>query len=280
MYVITYPFNLCCDVVTKLLVVDRLMDFSKLAVTDASRWAFFGRVSIGIVVFGNVVGICGNIAAAVFFSRSAAFQESQATFFGIDETARRNENKKALEAFAHGLQIAALHLGFEVIMLLLIVVAVSVVGLASYRRIRATFVSNKSLPEETNFKRNAHGGVVLSALNSKDQILLTQRKLKHQVTITCVAVFISFIMRAAYSTMFTLSSALQRDLSNCSNHDKHRCSDCYEIPHFIASWMLYTPIFFYSIVFISQPITFMIALWGMTSERLKLILKSSMHQQS
>jgi hypothetical protein len=98
-YVITYPFNLCCDVVTKLLVVDRLMDFSKLAVTDASHWAFFGRVSIGIVVFGcNVVGICGKIAAAVFFCRSAGFQESQATFFGIDETARKNENKKALEA--------------------------------------------------------------------------------------------------------------------------------------------------------------------------------------
>jgi hypothetical protein len=109
--------------------------------------SLLGRVSVGIVVLGNVIGMCGNITAAVFFSRSAAFQESQAMHFRTDEAARKIENEKAINSLTTGMRIAAVHIGFEAIMLLLIVIAVSIVGVASVHRIRAASTSGTRLPQ-------------------------------------------------------------------------------------------------------------------------------------
>ncbi len=267
----TYPATLCCDVVTKLLAIDRLMDFSRLEVYN-SRWTLLRRVSVAIIVLGNVVGMCGNTAAAVFFSKSAVFQESQARYFGNNETARQTENAKALAALAQGTQIAALHIGFEVIMLILIVIAVFFIGLACVRRISMT----RSL-QSLEMKRIAKPGALWFASNSNDQLPLDQQRLKQQIIITCSAVFVSFVLRAAYSTLFAIANALHRDLGGCSNIDKQRCSDCYDIPYFIQLWMLYSPAWLYSIAIISQPVTLMIALWGMTSDRMLSIMKAQTH---
>ena len=248
-------------------MIDRLVDFSKLTAAHKSRWALLGRVSVGIIILGNAIGMCGNITAAVFFSRSAAFQESQAMYFGIDQAARNNENQKAIDSLTTGMRFAAVHMAFEAIMLLLIVIAVLIVGVASARRIRAASSSSTRMLQEAECKRKAQ--------ELDDRIVLT--KLKRQITITCVAVFISFLIRAAYSTMFTLSNALQNDFSNCTNSQiarKDRCSGCYDVPYFIAIWMMYTPALYYGTVIISQPVTLMIALWGMTAERMIFIMRT------
>jgi hypothetical protein len=257
---------MCCSVVTKLLVIDRLVDFSKLTAAHQSRWALLGRVSVGIIVLGNAIGMCGNITAAVFFSRSAAFQESQAMYFGIDQAARNNENQKAIDSLTTGMRFAAVHMAFEAIMLLLIVIAVLIVGVASARRICAASSSSTRMLQEAECKRKAQ--------ELDDRIVLT--KLKRQITITCVAVFVSFLIRAAYSTMFTLSNALQNDFSNCTNSQttRDRCGGCYDVPYFIVTWMMYTPALYYGTVIICQPVTLMIALWGMTSERMIFIMRT------
>jgi hypothetical protein len=55
-------------------VLDRLADFSKLKAAGVlSRWALFGRALLCSVVVGNVVGICGNIAASVFAAKAFHF---------------------------------------------------------------------------------------------------------------------------------------------------------------------------------------------------------------
>ncbi len=151
-------------------------------------------------------------------------------------------------------------------MLLLIVIAVLIVGVASARRIRAASSSSTRMLQEAECKRKAQ--------ELDDQIVLT--KLKRQITITCVAVFVSFLIRAAYSTMFTLSNALQNDFSNCTNSQttRDRCGGCYDVPYFIVTWMMYTPALYYGTVIICQPVTLMIALWGMTSERMIFIMRT------
>ncbi len=59
--------------ITKLLVLDRTMDFSKLKDANSSRWTFFARALVGFVVVGNVICIVGNIVASVFFHKGCIF---------------------------------------------------------------------------------------------------------------------------------------------------------------------------------------------------------------
>ncbi len=58
-YALVYPFSLCCLVVVKLLVLDRLMEFCKLDVhTGAGRWLWLGRAVLAAVVLGSAIGWC------------------------------------------------------------------------------------------------------------------------------------------------------------------------------------------------------------------------------
>ena len=66
-YALTFPFALCCLVVTKLLVLDRLMDFCKLDM----RSPRVKRGVLAVIVLGSAAGWCGNIAASVSFIQAA-----------------------------------------------------------------------------------------------------------------------------------------------------------------------------------------------------------------
>jgi hypothetical protein len=78
-YAVTHPFAFCCLVVAKLLVLNRMLDYSQLKAKGASlSWSsfFFSSVVSASVVSGNVAVLCGNIAAATFFVKSANSEES------------------------------------------------------------------------------------------------------------------------------------------------------------------------------------------------------------
>jgi hypothetical protein len=71
-YALTFPFTLCCLVITKLLVLDRMMDFSKLDTRTPSGTArHFKRGVLAVIVLGSAAGWCGNIAASVSFIQAA-----------------------------------------------------------------------------------------------------------------------------------------------------------------------------------------------------------------
>jgi hypothetical protein len=213
---ITYPFAftaLCCS---KLLVISRLMDFSKLThLGRASRWLLAGRVLVAVIVCGNLVGLGCNVAASVFFSRAADIFQSMASYANISGLGLQ---AKANNAMNSGAQLAAVHAGCETFLLLLIVIAVSVVGAACVHRIRATMRALSHTPKSILLPSVAQTAdpAARRPLNANDDPLSSAaRYLKLQIVGTCAVIFVSFFTRAFYATIFTLATALASNVNDC-----------------------------------------------------------------
>ena len=267
-YEITYPFTFTAVCCSKLLVLSRLMDFSKLTYSGrSSRWLLAGRVLVAVIVCGNLVGLCCNIAASVFFSRAADIFQSRASYVNVSD---RNElQAKANDAMNSATQFAAVHVGCETILLLLLVIAVSVVGAACVHRIRTTMRAVSETAKSILLRSAAHNAQPTAhrSSNANDQPLSSAaRHLKLQIMGTCCVIFLSFCIRATHATMFTLASAFASNANDCpAGFWKNRCSDCYNIWYYILLWLLYTPGVHFSVVLVSLPLALLVALWGMTS---------------
>ncbi len=273
MYALTYPFNLGCLAVTKLLVLDRLMDFSKLKGDGTSVWVKAARGMVYCVVVGNVAGLISNIVTSVFFARAAQSYETS-----VSDSLNNSSHIETARAFVtQGSRAASVHIAFETVMLILIVIAIAVVGFKCALRIRAALNAIKgsqlvkltsmfgmsSLPTETSIDQQVHTRLAFSG-----------QKMNHQIGITCSAVFLSFLLRACFTVMFTLCTALQNNISrNLCQPYINRCSSCYNVYSLIIVWIFYSPEFFFIIVLISQPFTLLVALWGMTSDHTLEIMK-------
>jgi hypothetical protein len=274
---ITYPFAftaLCCS---KLLVLSRLMDFSKLThVGRASRWLYAGRVLVAVIVCGNLVGLGCNVAASVFFFRAADVRQSMASYVNISDPRERVQflelQAKANNAMNSGAQLAAVHAGCETILLLLIVIAVSVVGAACVHRIRATMRALSHTRKSILLPSAAQTAdpAARRPFNANDDPLSSAaRHLKLQIGGTCAVIFVSFVIRAFYATMFTLATALASNANDCpAGIWKNRCTDCYNIWYYVLLWLLYTPGLYFCVALVALPLALLVALWGMTSGHL------------
>jgi hypothetical protein len=266
-YALFYPFTLGCLVVTKLLVLDRLMDFSKLKGDGDTWWVKFANLLVGLVVVGNIVGLASNIATAAFFIRAALSYESALANVAANASFVEDARSRVTE----GSRAGAVHIGFETIILILIVICISIVGVACARRIRAALVA----VEQSHFVKltskfglpaaPSEASLELSS-SSKERIASTGRQMSYQIAGTCTAVFLSFLLRACFTTLFTMCTALQDNISKdlCPSY-VNRCSKCYNVYSLIIVWIFYSPEFFFAVVLLSQPVTLLIALWGMTS---------------
>ncbi len=273
-YAVTHPFAFCLLVVAKLLVLNRMLDYSQLKSKGSfSRWSFFFRVLIASVVVGNVAGLCGNIAAATFFVKAANSEESY-----IAKNLRNSSstilNAEALDSVYSGIKSAAVFFGFETIILPLIVVALLAAGVVGMRRIRAALNDVRCAQLRTLASvRGSSAESLEGALIVLDRVVSSGVQLKRQIFVTCFVVFIAFILRAFYTSMFSISMALQSSPANCDTY-QNVCSDCYNVHYFLALWLLYTPDFFNVVTLISQPIALLVALWGMTSGQTLDIMKN------
>ena len=151
-------------------------------------------------------------------------------------------------------------------MLVSIVVAIFLVGLISARRIHAALKA--SLQESSR-----------AAAEQLQMVLDQGRALQLQVVSTCSAIFFSFLLRALYTTMFTVASALQNSDLYCSDYT-NRCSSCYNAPSHVLIWLLYTPSFHYSVLLLSGPLAMLVVLWGMTSGRALAVMLESCRRRA
>jgi hypothetical protein len=259
LYSITFPVTLCYVTVSKLLVLGRLMDFVKLD-DGAPRWALLGRVLVAIVVVGCIAGLGGSIAASVYFARAIDSFDS-ASGPGNVEAAR----SAGLTHLAEGTRAASVLVAFDVIMLLLIVVAFSVVGVIGARRIHLAL----KRAEASSLMAGSHS----IQQSTVDRAIYTGRQLRRQIIGTCSVAFVSFLIRAVFSLLFALASALQTSDSSCPNAI-NRCSDCYNVFSHILIWYLYSPDVFFAMIFVGQPLALLVVLWGMTSGHTLHIMKT------
>ncbi len=180
----------------------------------------------------------GNVAASVSFLKAAdIFQLPNATSSQLDA---------ADNAIEKGVQDATIHFGFETVMLLIVVVTVSFVGAASARRIhaalRALLQEVHNVQENSTHQRHntAAGALDERQLRLVKSAMQQGRQLRLHIMSTCAAIFFSFLVRAAYITMFAIVSALQDSGITCAAYT-NRCSSCYNSYDHALIWLLYTP---------------------------------------
>ena len=76
-FAVTYAMEFLCLSAAKLMVLDRMMEFAMPKGAGVwRRWVVGGRVVMAAVVAGNVVGLGGNVAAAVYFQRTAEYSSA------------------------------------------------------------------------------------------------------------------------------------------------------------------------------------------------------------
>jgi hypothetical protein len=150
----------------------------------------------------------------------------------------------------------------EVAVLLLIIVAFAVVGPACARRLSS--------------EQQRHDALV-TLVNAADAAAAAPawRKLRRQILGTAAFVFVTFLLRAVFSTMNALATALQIEVAICNNFCDPACNNVWTV---IQYWLEFTPEFQLSVVLISSPLALLVALWGMTDKRTLQLMRSGRGQ--
>jgi hypothetical protein len=261
-----YPVAFSCLVVSKLLVIDRMMDFSKLkGHSSSSKWIFLGRLLVGFVIVCNVTSFAVSVAASVKWSTVAdygSFSKNASAPLG-----------KSLQDIINGMNVGAAHYGVEAVVLLLVVVAVFITGLASARRIRAALGSTANSQRQSLVSVQATAGSAArqSAPARKRSSSVTGQKLMRQIMATSAAIFLSFLIRAVYATMFLLAGLL----SDIPADAEVRCVHNLNSFSYLLILLLYHPAAFFVIAFICQPVVLLVSLWGMTSGQMIAIIETA-----
>ena len=76
--------------------------------------------------------------------------------------------------------------------------------------------------------------------------------------------FVTFLLRAVFSTMNALANALQNNGAACPTDCGIPCNNVWAL---IQLWLQLTPEFQLTVVLISSPLSLLFALWGMTDRR-------------
>jgi hypothetical protein len=263
-YLLAYPFTFCCLVIAKLLVLGRLVDFSKLKAHASSRWSMLSRALVGTIVVGNVVGLCCNIAASILFLQVADSDEWLASE-NITSASSVNVSGYELQV---GIQLSGVLFGFEAIILPLIVVAFVAVGAVSVRRIRAAMTAVQKAQRTSMLAATdivGFGG----ARRASEASFISGRRLKRQIVGTCGVLFVSFTIRAALSIMLAIAALFGNDDS------ASRCDIHYNSFAHMLVWILYTPEFIVVPTLLSQPVTLLVTLWGMTSGQTIAVMRAN-----
>jgi len=215
LFVVTYSIEFFCLSVAKLMVLDRM---KKLLVSDAvgslTRWDARARFVMAAAVVGNVVGLASNVAAAVFFKKSADSTAIAAALHAANHSAAVGVfiNISTYQA-QDATRAMSVEQFCEFLLLLLIIVAFAVVGVACARLFSSAL-------RDMNDAAGAAG-----------------RKVRRQIVGTCAFVFVTFLLRVVYVTMFAVAN-LGQNQGACPEA-LGPCDDCYNDYHHMQQWLLY-----------------------------------------
>ena len=137
-------------------------------------------------------------------------------------------------------------------MLLLIVVSFLAAGIACIVRIKSTLAIAKQLK-----------------IRPDSQSSISGKSLMQQLTYTTVFVFVAFLLRSVFSTVYAFAHLLN-DYENTTvlcPGTQWRCDPkCNNVFSHMVQWMNFTTQFQLTVVLISSPIALLVSLWGMTSD--------------
>ena len=255
-FLVMYAIEFMCLSAARLMVLDRMSDFAAgQDEVTRKRWAAGGRMVMAVVVLGNAVGLAANVAAAVHAQRAAEAASTASALFAANSTQLARESVSLSQTELQlSLSIAAVQSFCEVAVLLLIVAAFVVAGVACARVIRSRLraVDAASVPAAVGNYVHFVGG-----------------ELRRRMVVTTVVVFVAFVVRSVQSTMLAVSRQLQDGADG-----QRRCPgvffcdpSCFNEFTHITQWAVFTPEFQVTVVLVASPLTLLVALWGMTSSQ-------------
>ena len=206
-----------------------------------------------------MVGLCGYVATAVLHKQTGDLANAAATAFAANSTDAANafvaqaDQKNTVASDAASVQEFC-----EVAVLLLIIVAFAVVGAACARRISSAQQLHDALAD-------------ISSATGAAAAAPAWRKVRRQILGTAAFVFVTFLLRAVFSTRNALSIALQNFDANCPTPCGIPCNNEWTVIHY---WLAFTPEFQLSVMLISSPLALLVALWGMTDKRTLQLMRS------
>jgi hypothetical protein len=254
-FLVTYAIEFLCMCAAKLMVLDRMSVFAAQQGEGLqTRWAAAGRVVMAAVVLGNAVGLAANAAAAVHNHKASQAMDTASVNYAANNTKDgRRFQLLSQEEVQRGGSIASVQSFSEVAVLLLIVVAFVVVGALCRRLLSSRF---RRLGVDAGY----------------DAFMATAgSRLRLRMLGTTAFVFVTFVARAAFSTMFAVANQFRVVGQSCPDI----CGECDNVFSHILNWMAYTPEFQTMIVLISSPVALLVALWSMSPKHLLQPMKSS-----
>ena len=258
-FFIPSAIDFVCLTVAKLMVLERMADFA-LAKADgmSRRLAVGGRIVMASVVVGHVVIVSSSVAAAVFLTESASlFSASNAALAANITNDSISLGHQARQKNSAGLNAASVQQFSMVVVLLIVIFALAVVGIASARRVSSAL-------RHMNDQHGAAG-----------------RQLRRQIVGTTAFVFVTFLLRAVFEGMFALARALQNPDAECAVTANSSCdSTCFNHWRLMDQWIILVPEYQAMVILISSPVAMIVALWGMTSKRALRLMKSSGKQSA
>jgi hypothetical protein len=257
-FTVTYAIEFLCLSAAKLMVLDRMRDFAAPRGDGMRRlWVVGGRFVMAVVVLGNAVGLAANVAAAVRLDRAAAAASASSSFISANNFQDGAKYRRiAQEETQLAATIVSVQSFCEVAVLLVIVAAFVAVGVLCARRVRSRLLS----------------------IDAASAPAAAVRTLQLQIVGTAAFVFVTFLVRSVYSTMFAVATQLADLTVRCPGG---RCDPtCHSVYTLMQQWMFNTPEFQLTIVLISSPLTLLVALWGMTSSVTLQLMKSSRQESA
>jgi hypothetical protein len=255
-FLVTYAIEFLCLSAAKLMVLDRMAVFAAPQGARLQKlWASAGRVVMAVVVLGNAAGLAANAAAAVHYHKAAEAQSTASAYYAANNSNSGDDFQAISQQEVQlGGSIAAVQSFCEVAVLLLIVVAFAVVGVLSARRVSAR----------------------LLGVDAASAAAATGRALRRRMLGTTAFVFVTFVLRAAFSTMYAVAFQFRATVDDkfCPGS----CDECANVYVHITGWMTYTPEFQLLIVLVSSPVALLVALWSMTSNATLYLMKSSQRE--
>jgi hypothetical protein len=87
------------------------------------------------------------------------------------------------------------------------------------------------------------------------------RRLQRKVIGTFVFIFVTILVRSAFTVLYAAAQALQNNGDPCATSF---CDPCHNVYSNIIGWIVYTPLFQQVTMLIASPIALLVALWGMS----------------
>ena len=244
-YYITYAVEFLCSSMAKLIVLDRLADFGSRETGGISNlFSGMGRYVFRTIIACNVLGICGNVVAAGFSVQASKLNYQAVHAFKLDNVsdAGIRYTKESERSFFNAEICSSIQEFLEVLMLLLIVISFVTVGVSSVRRVDFSL-------------RAANVGA-------------SGRRLRRQILVTVVFLFVTLLLRTVHSFIKALGDAAGI-VHNTDDCPFIGCDpNCFRDLEQMSTWFYFTPEFTMIILLLSSPLALLVALWGMTSERM------------